>query len=160
MAIQSYGCKVSLKICRQVWKGLIYTAAERTGKPKRFTHINKLYYMKSFRVTMRHCRKKEHLVELKGSNYCLRWSSRSSKKFFELSSLAVSSSLSKQETRLHLKLESSLILSYPSSWQALKRCMRITSKILVEFLNVHHHRIEKEPIMMVFRLNLKGILKE
>ena len=122
MAIQSYGCKVSLKICRQVWKGLIYTAAERTGKPKRFTHINKLYYMKSFRVTMRHCRKKEHLVELKGSNYCLRWSSRSSKFFFELSSLAV---LSKQETRLHLKLINFIISIFMTGF--VNRCMRITS---------------------------------
>ena len=136
MAIQSYGCKLSLKIRRQVWKGLIHKAAERTGKkPKRFIHINKLYYMRYFRVTMRHSRKKEHLVQLKGSNYCLRWSSRSSKKKnFELSSLAVSLSLSKQETRLHLKLESSLILSYPSSWQALWRdAWESLQSFLVEF---------------------------
>ena len=59
--------------------------------------------------------------------------------FFESNSLAVSLSLLEQETKLHLKLESSLILSYLSSWQALKRCMRITFKVLVEFLNVHHH---------------------
>ena len=82
------------------------------------------------------------------------------KSFFEPNSLAVSLSLLEQETKLHLKLESSLILSYPSSWQALKRCMRITFKVLVEFLNVHHHRIEKEPILMVLGLNLKVILKE
>ena len=129
MAIQSYWCKVSLKIRWQVWKRLINKAAERTGKPKRFTHINKLYHMKTFRVTMRHCRKKEHLVELKGSNYCLRWSSRSSKKIFELSSLAVSLSLSKQETRLHLKLESSLIFIISIFMtDFVKRCMRINSK--------------------------------
>ena len=39
----------------------------------------------------------------------------SAKKFFEPNSLAVSLSLLKQETELHLKSESSLILSYPSS---------------------------------------------
>ena len=41
-----------------------YKAAERIGKPKRFAHINKLHYMKSFSVTMRHCRKKKKIVEL------------------------------------------------------------------------------------------------
>ena len=37
------------------------------------------------------------------------------KSFFEPNSLAVSLSLLEQETKLHLKLESSLILLYPSS---------------------------------------------
>ena len=82
------------------------------------------------------------------------------KAFFQPKSSAVSLSLLKQEKRLHLKLESSLILSYSSLWQALRRCMRITSKILVEFLNVHHQRIQTESIMMVLRLNLKRIIKE
>ena len=68
-------------------------------------------------------------------------------------------SLLKQETRLHLKLVSSLILSYASSWQTLKRCIGITSKILAEFLDEHHHRIQKEPMMMVLTLNLTEILK-
>ena len=82
------------------------------------------------------------------------------KAFFQPKSSAVSLSLLKQGKRLHLKLESSLILSYSSSWQALKRCMGITSKILVEFLNVHHQRIQTESIMMVLRLNPKRIIKE
>ena len=78
------------------------------------------------------------------------------KVFFEPKLPAVSLSLLKQETRMHLKLESSLIISNPSSSQALKRCIRTTSKILVEFLNVHHHRIQTEPIIMVLKPNLKG----
>ena len=52
-----------------------------------------------------------------------------------------------------------LIKEFITLWQTLKRCMGITSEILVEFLNIHHHRIQKEPMMMVLRLNLKGILK-
>ena len=35
--------------------------AERTVKLKRFTLINKLYYLKSFRVTLKHCREKKQL---------------------------------------------------------------------------------------------------
>ena len=91
------------------------------------SYIIKLYYLKSFRFTSRLCREKEQLVELYIQVPIIVFF-RSSKNFFEPNSLAVSPSLLKKEARPHLKLESSLILSYPSSWQALKRCMSITSE--------------------------------
>ena len=85
------------------------------------------------------------------------------KVFFEPKSLAVSLSLLKQETRLHLKLESTLILSYPSSWQGLKRCMRITSTIhrSLEVIHVliHHHKIHKEPHCDGFETKFEGDIK-
>ena len=57
------------------------------------SYIIKLYYLKSFRVTSRHCREQEQLVELyiEVPHYCLRWSSRSSKFFFFFWALFMSS---------------------------------------------------------------------
>ena len=83
------------------------------------SYIIKLYYLKSFRVTLRHYREKEKLLKLCIKVCIIIYSGPQFlsffKKHFEPNSLAVSLSLLKKEIRSHLKLESSLILSYQSS---------------------------------------------
>ena len=83
------------------------------------SYIIKLYYLKSFRVTLRHYREKKQLLKLcikvriiifLGPPFLSFF-----KKHFEPNSFAVSLSLLKKEIRPHLKLETSLILSYQSS---------------------------------------------
>ena len=96
------------------------------------SYIIKLYYLKSFRVVLRHYREKEKLLKLCIKVCIIIFLGRQFlsffKKHFEPNSLTVSLSLLKKEIRSHLKLESSLILSYQSSWQALKICTSIISK--------------------------------